>query len=562
MFNTEASNSAPDILYTVPAAHSVFAAPIVTGAELKAGIRDTVERTLNAWPAFQGRYTTHCMVDVRFTEAGASASVQTHRTLRAGAIGTAGRRSGWPATAQTYNATCIMSLPAVDDDRRVPRAVALDWLAYALHESMHVMLSTSFRNGPFATPEERTHAARSYETLSRVHRLSYSPISIMLNGLEDARMENAAVHHRIVAGYPNAAVNLVAQHVRVGYGKPARTAEDLCHLLAYAGRAWAPAALRKAARDCVPAPYLPMFDDACRRLRDMATDCKPWELGTYQHGTGRCVDLLLDLLAAVQALQDAPQDAPQAGAGDGDAPQDGTGDGAGDAPQDGADDGAGDGDTPQDGAGDGAGDGDTPQDGTGDGAGCGAQGSDPITVQPQGTSPFDSTMHGGAALDPSAADAKSPLCVASVASTKTQYAAAPAGRVESILHAARQAPGAPRVGAILRALLAKTDRTDFERGLKAGRITRTALARIPTGAVNVFERRDRYGADAAAVAIAIDSSSSMAMEGRMSAAKSAALLICDALRAAQGSETMVYAFGDPIESRDKAIGRKIGRAHV
>lgn len=95
---------------------------------------------------------------------------------------------------------------------------------------------------------------------------------------------------------------------------------------------------------------------------------------------------------------------------------------------------------------------------------------------------------------------------------------------------------------LLRKMLSRSDRSEYVRGLRAGKLTTQHLHRAVTGETNLFQRRIEMDGVNSYVTIAIDSSSSMRSDSRGESAKRLACTLSSALSGCVGVRHDVLAW--------------------
>jgi hypothetical protein len=511
--------------------HSLFDAPRVTGAQLKRAIGGMLVRTWNCVPHVK---------PITSAEGNPSAKSSSLRLMFVGDQAKA-RHDWYRSDGAPLVCHAVIILPGVPDDCILPRSMADEWTAYALHELGHLL---------FTNPTTWRHAIGK---LSYKHSLPAATVHSYLNGLEDVRQERALMSAGYAAGFGGVVKGLLGriaadQFAEVVACLKAGNPRAFPFALAYGLRGYVPGG--DTLRPALPADLCKIYDYAASALRAMPTV-------DYWQGTQEIATITDEVLRQLREVykgapptdsadspdpaegEDGPGDPAEGEDGPGDPAEgeDGPGDQQDGDQQDGAD-GQQDGDQ-QDGA-----------DGQQDGDQQGGEGSDNSPSAPQDTgerpasaldAPADSSEPTPVGLpDHVRADVTGAVLPPIVSTVKTQTWQSEA---DADKWAARTMSTVNNAGALrsaLRRLFTRTDSASYEGGRKHGRLRVSALSRVATGADNVFEKRTLRDGFNSAVSIVIDQSSSMG--GCISATAGVAYTLAELLSQAAGVTVEICGF--------------------
>ena len=164
----------------------------VTGAELKAAIRRTLQQVVGVLPPVlsgpNGLFGPHSeALTVTF---GGTTAFCKHDWLT------------WNAPIGVRpQARALLNLPAIGDSERIARTHADSWITYALHELAHAITTN---------PDVYRSAIRD---LSAKHGTQPKVTAAFLNCVEDAAIERELIASGVVAGFPRLVTALASTHV-------------------------------------------------------------------------------------------------------------------------------------------------------------------------------------------------------------------------------------------------------------------------------------------------------------------------------------------------------------
>jgi hypothetical protein len=483
----------------------LFDAPRVQPAALKAAVLDVIARTWNTLPHVAPMRATDIVIQY---------------------VGrTAFTRHEWQHDAKgRLHVTGAVNLPALPASGTMSRAQANEYLGYILHEVCGHWLHTN--------PNAWATACSVYASSTfRNEHVGISPeyARNVLNALEDVRIERALIASGMVRGAAQclrATLGAILAEARGDFD--ASDIADFPFALAYAMREHAGAS---DLLDDMPSALRCIYDAAAASM-DALRDCPA------QDGTQLTHVVTVAVLDALVPILDAQPDQPPVHVNpqpsdDGDQPSD-DGD-SGDQP---SDDDSGDSNGNSD-SGDADGDSES-----------GDSGDDAPRDQPHGNARSagrDSNIKLRGDCDDLSGSVQPPVVETETITDSMR------SRAEYARSEIKKLGNVPVTRGALRRVLECSANDSLEAGKRSGRVNPGALARVATGADNVFRRRTMRDGIRAAVAICIDGSSSM--QGDIHAASMAALVLADICHDA-GALVDVSVFRDA-----SVIGPDMGYQH-